>query len=244
MRLLALDASTEACSAALLVDHEVLERYEIAPRRHAELLLPMLESLLAEAGCALGQMDVLAFGRGPGAFTGLRIAAGVAQGIALGAGLPVAPVSSLVALAQGLYRECGAERVLAGIDARMGEVYWGACRLGDEGVMVPVGEEQVCAPEAVPLPPAGKWHGVGTAWRTYGAALAARLEEYLADREGERYPRARDIAILGAQLYRQGGAVDAARALPVYLRDNVVAKNAAALHPSAVEPQEDDPPCS
>jgi len=224
MKLMAIDASTEACSAALLVDGEVLERYEVAPRRHAELLLPMLESLFQEAGLGLAQMEVLAFGRGPGAFTGLRSAAGVAQGIALGASLPVVPVSSLAALAQGMYREQEAERVLAGIDARMGEVYWGAYRLGSAGVMEALGGEWVCPPQDVPLPPPGGWTGAGTAWQSYGDQLAARLGARLTAYEGERFPRASDIALLGAQLYREGAAVTADQALPVYLRDNVVGR--------------------
>ncbi len=224
MKLMAIDASTEACSAALLLGDEVLERYEVAPRRHAELLLPMLESLFQEAGLSLARMDVLAFGRGPGAFTGLRIAAGVAQGIALGADLPVVPVSSLAALAQGMFREQETPRVLAGIDARMGEVYWGSYRLGGSGVMEAVDEERVCPPEAVPLPSAEIWAGTGTAWQSYGHQLAGRLGERLAAYESERFPRARDIALLGAQLYRSGAAVAADQALPVYLRNNVVAR--------------------
>lgn len=224
MKLMAIDASTEACSAALLLGDEVLERYEVAPRRHAELLLPMLESLFQEAGLSLAQMDVLAFGRGPGAFTGLRIAAGVAQGIALGADLPVVPVSSLAALAQGMYREQGTQRVLAGIDARMGEVYWGAYCLGSSGVMEAPGGECVCPPAVVPLPPGEGWTGAGTAWQSYGDQLAECLGTRLAAYEGGRFPRARDIALLGAQLHRSGTAVDADQALPVYLRDNVVAR--------------------
>ena len=227
MKLMAIDASTEACSAALLLDDEVLERYELAPRRHAELLLPMLESLFSEAGLGLADMEVLAFGRGPGAFTGLRIAAGVAQGIALGASLPVVPVSSLAALAQGLYRERGVTQVLAGIDARMGEVYWAAYHVGADAVMEAVDGECVCPPEAVPLPPPGVWMGVGTAWQSYGDQLTRRLGACLAAHEGARFPRARDIAVLGARLYRDGGAVDPEQALPVYLRDNVVTQRPA-----------------
>ncbi len=222
MRLLALETATEACSAALWVDGEVYERYELAPQRHAEHLLPMLDALLAEASLELAQMDALAFGRGPGAFTGLRIAAGVAQGIALGADLPVVPVSSLAALAQGMYRERGVTQVLAGFDARMGEVYWGMYRAGGDGFVEAAGRECVCPPEAVPLPPDGRWTGAGTAWVRYGAQLSQRLGERLAGCEGERFPRARDIAELGVRYYRSGRAVDAARALPVYLRDKVV----------------------
>jgi len=226
VRLLALDTATEACSAALLVEGEVLERYEVAPRRHAELVLPMLESLLDEAGLSLSRLDALAFGRGPGAFTGLRIAAGVAQGIALGAELPVVPVSTLAALAHGAFRERGETAVLAGIDARMGEVYWGIYRGVEAGVMECVGEECVCPPQVVPVPPGKGWFGAGTAWACHGEILARRLGPRLAAWAGDSLPRARDIAVLGAGLYRAGRAVDPAQALPVYLRDKVVAEKA------------------
>ncbi len=222
MKLAAIDTSTEACSAALFDDGAVIERYQLAPRRHAELILPMLESLLQEAGLTVTQMDALAFGRGPGAFTGLRIAAGVAQGIAFGADLPVVPVSSLAALAQGMFHEQGATRVLAGIDARMEEVYWGRYVLGEGEVMVLEGEERVCSPQDVEIPPQGQWVGAGSAWQTYAEVLGARLRERVVTWSGGRYPRARDIAICGAQDFKWGLAVDAEQALPVYLRDNVV----------------------
>src|SRR5215475_1096438 len=124
-RLLAIETATEACSAALLVGGDVIERSEIAPRRHAELILPMIESLLAEAGLSRRQIDGIAVGRGPGAFTGVRLAISVAQGIALGLDVPVVPVSSLAALAQDVPRELPAP-ILAVIDARMGAVYAGA----------------------------------------------------------------------------------------------------------------------
>lgn len=224
MRILAIDTATEACSAALLEDGSVIERYRLAPRRHAELILPMVESLLQEADLPVSAMDALAFGRGPGAFTGLRIAAGVAQGIAFGADLPVLPVSTLAALAQGVYHEQGAPRVLAGIDARMQEVYWGCFELGDGEVMALAGEEQVCAPQDVTVPAAGQWVGAGSAWQAYAEVLHGRLRGHIATWSGERYPRARDIAILAAQDFKWGLAVDAAQALPVYLRDNVVKK--------------------
>src|SRR3569833_3307602 len=133
MKLLAIDTATEACSAALYLDGAVNKRYVLAPREHALLILPMIDELLRDANLSPLELDAVAFGRGPGAFTGLRIAAGVAQGIAYGADLPVVPVSSLAALAQGCYRERGVTRVLATIDARIGEVYWGAYRLGSDG---------------------------------------------------------------------------------------------------------------
>ena len=134
-RILAIETSSAACSAALSVDGEVVERDALAPRQHAALILPMIESLLAESGCAVGELDAIAFGRGPGSFTGVRIAASIVQGIAFAADLPVIPVSTLAALAFGAMRESSVPRVIAALDARREEVYW-ACyeRTADERV--------------------------------------------------------------------------------------------------------------
>ncbi len=222
MKIIAIDTSTEACSAALFDNDSVIERYQIAPRKHAELILPMLESLLQESGLVMARIDALAFGRGPGAFTGLRIAAGVTQGIAFGADLPVIPVSSPAALAQGMFRKQSAQQVLAGIDARMQEVYWGRYRLGEGDVMRLEGKEAVCLPDQVEIPTQGQWVGAGTAWQTYEAMLGARLDGRVSSWSGERYPRARDIATLAAQDFLSGTTVSAEEAVPVYLRDNVV----------------------
>ena len=125
MKLLAIDTATQACSAALLVGDAIAEDYAEVPRQHNRLILPMVQRLLDEAGLGLGELDALAFGRGPGAFTGVRLAAGVVQGLALGAGLPVVPVSNLAALAQGGLREWGWRRIVACLDARIGELYPG-----------------------------------------------------------------------------------------------------------------------
>ncbi|HED40783.1 MAG TPA: tRNA (adenosine(37)-N6)-threonylcarbamoyltransferase complex dimerization subunit type 1 TsaB, partial [Chromatiales bacterium] len=143
MKLLAIDTATEACSAALSINGEISERYEIAPRQHATLILPMIDSLLSEAGITLAQMDAIAFGRGPGAFTGVRIGVGVVQGLAFSIERPVVPVSSLAAMAYGAMAKFNATNVLAGIDARMGEVYWGAYQRSSDGGMREVGEESV-----------------------------------------------------------------------------------------------------
>lgn len=226
VKILAVDTSTEACSAALLSDGEVTERFQLAPREHAALILPMVESLLAEAGLALGRLDALAFGRGPGAFTGVRIGTGVVQGLAFGAELPVVPVSSLAAIAQGTWRELGAERVLAAIDARIQEVYWGTYRRGDSGVMELSGQELVCRPGEVPVPADGGWFGAGTGWGAYGDELRARVGAALDRCEAERFPHAADIAVLAVEGLRRGLAVPAEQALPVYLRDEVAWKKA------------------
>jgi tRNA threonylcarbamoyladenosine biosynthesis protein TsaB len=218
MKILALDAATEACSAALFADGAIEERYEVIGRGHAGRLLPMADELLAAAGLAPRDLDAIAFGRGPGGFTGLRIAAGVAQGLAAGAELPVLPVSDLAALAAGSAHASGAAFVLACLDARMGEVYWAAlnCR---GAVPALVGEERLGAPDDVALPAGGPWHGAGhglAAW----PAIATRLA--LATVDAARLPRAADIARLAAAELAAGRGRAPAEALPVYLRDDVV----------------------
>lgn len=232
MKLLAIDTSTEACSAALWLNGEVHQRYQVAPREHGQLILPMIESLLAEAGLTLTQLDTLAFGRGPGGFTGVRIANSVIQGLAFGADLPVVPISSLAALAQGAYIEMGALQVLAAIDARIGEVYWGAYHATENGLVTLVNKEIVSPPQHVPQPPAhdldhdlnGDWFGVGNGWHTYGQALKAHLGEAVTAWDGQRYPQARHLARLAADAFHRGLAVSAEQALPVYLRDEVAWK--------------------
>ncbi len=226
MKLLAIDTSTEACSAALAIDGHISERYEIAPRKHAELILPMIEALLADAGCTLAQMDAIAFGRGPGAFTGIRIGTGVVQGLAFSIDRPVVPVSSLAAIAYGAMSEFNTDNVLAGIDARMGEVYWGVYqRSVAEGVKL-LGEEVVCKPEETFIPESVSDNliGAGTAWQTYGELLMARYEGRVAEHHSEIFPRARDIAALGVIGFEAGLAVSAEDAQPVYLRNNVAVK--------------------
>jgi tRNA threonylcarbamoyladenosine biosynthesis protein TsaB len=220
MKLLALDTSTEACSTALLIANQIYERFTISPRGHSDLILNMLDALLAEAGISLNAIDALAFGRGPGSFTGVRIGAGIAQGIAFAYDFPVVPVSSLAALAQA----SGAKKSLAAIDARMGEVYWGAYKQEAENLVVLAGTECVCAPQMVPLAEGDSWLGVGTGWGAYGDKLHARLGGIISGWEAEHYPRASAIAQLGAAAFARGEAVVAEEALPVYLRNNVARK--------------------
>ncbi len=221
MNLLAFDTSTEACSCALWVDGVCREIFELAPRRHGELLLGMADQLLGDAELSLGDLDALAFGRGPGSFTGVRIATGAIQGLAFALELPVAPISSLQALAQGVARESGQSSVLAGFDARMHEVYWGAYRMASAGVVEPVVAELVCAPESVPVPDDGEWFGAGSAWQSYSEQLRGAAGDRLVGMDPERYPHARDLAVLGAAAFARGQVVPAHEALPVYLRDSV-----------------------
>lgn len=214
--LLALDTATEACSAALLYQDRVINRFEVIPRLHAQRLLPMLEELLVEAGITLADVDALVFGRGPGAFTGVRIATGMVQGLAFASGKPVIAVSNLAALAQRAWREHQAEEVCAAIDARMDEVYWGCYRL-QQGVMQLVGEERVCAPEAVVVPNGfANSYGAGTGWQ-YAERLAVTAQANWP----QMLPDAQDLISLALPRWLAGEVQDAADAQPVYLRDKV-----------------------
>ena len=219
MNLLAIETATEACSAALSVDGRIIERREIAPRRHAELILPMIASLLAEAGIARAQLDGIAVGRGPGAFTGVRLAISVVQGLALALDIPVVPVSSLSALAQDA-PDAGAS-ILAVIDARMGEVYAGAFRRGADGLVEAMNEETIGKADELILPRSIQWCIVGTGWDAYRDALAARLSAPPVFADGTRYPQARAVAQLAAPQFAAGRGVGPEQALPVYLRDKV-----------------------
>lgn len=224
MKLLALDTSTEACSVTLYLDGDLLSRMELAPQAHAALVLPMAESVLAEAGIMVTALDALAYGRGPGSFTGVRIGASVAQGIAWGAGLAIAPVSSLAALAQGVVPEATGAGVLAAIDARMGEVYWGVYRADAAGMARAAAAEQVVAPGGVPRLTVGRWLGVGSGWDRYHEVLATRLGAVLKGWRLRRYPLAAEVAVLAADAAARGEVVAPELALPVYLRDEIAAR--------------------
>ena len=154
-RILAIETATEACSAALYVDGEVSERFQLAPREHALLILPMIDALLVDAGMSLGALDAVAYGRGPGSFTGVRIAASVAQGVAFAADLPVVAVSTLASLALGAMSATGQHSVMSALDARMNEVYWGLYEREPAGLPRLQGEECVCAPGHVRAPESG-----------------------------------------------------------------------------------------
>ena len=219
--ILALDSATEACSAALLVGGEVAERFEVLPRGHAARLLPMARELLDEAGLGPAQLTAVALCRGPGSFTGVRIAIGVAQGIAYAADLPLIPVSTLACLAQGVMRGGEGERVLAAIDARMGEVYWGAFEARD-GVMEAVGPERVSPPAAVRAPaPGAGWTGAGSGWRAHGGALGQACGEAVTVVRAEALPRALDCLALAQRRLAAGATVGPLDLQPVYLRDRV-----------------------
>ncbi|MEJ2464841.1 MAG: tRNA (adenosine(37)-N6)-threonylcarbamoyltransferase complex dimerization subunit type 1 TsaB [Candidatus Thiodiazotropha sp.] len=224
MKLLAIETATEACSAALLIDGDIELRYAIKPRGHSELILSMMDELLAEAELKPNQLDAMAFGRGPGSFTGVRIATGIVQGAAFAADLPVVPVSTLAALAQRAYRQKGEPSLLPAYDARMGELYWAAYRIGDDGLVRLVIDEEVATAERVRLPLDGDWYGVGSGWSVSGKVLAERLGEELLGYQAEMFCSAFDVAQLAASAFDQGLAVAPETALPVYLRNQVAKK--------------------
>ncbi len=219
-RILAIETSSAACSAALSVDGAIEERYALAPRQHAALILPMIESLLAESACSAGELDAIAFGRGPGSFTGVRIAASIVQGIAFAADLPVIPVSTLAALALGGMRESSGSRVMAALDARRDEVYWGCYERAADNVLL-LEDERVCTPAAVPGPEAGDWVAAGSGWAAYADVLMQRFGTQVVRVLPDLEPRAEDVVRIAVGEYQHGRLLKPEEAIPVYLRDNV-----------------------
>ena len=225
MKLLALDTSTVACSTALAVGDEILERHAVRPKEHTRLLVPMLRELLDEARLRFADLDAVVIGNGPGSFIGLRIGASVAQGICYAAGLKLVPVSSLAAVAAEAFQSSGAGRVLVAQDAHRQEVYLGAYRRGDDG---PLAEgdallQPVAAGEALPFIEAEEgWHAAGDGWRQYPALLAANRQR-LAGVVDVSWPRARHLLAPGRRALQAGAAIDPAALVPEYVRERVAA---------------------
>ena len=217
MKLLAIETATEACSVALSIDGELRERFEIAPRRHGALVLPWADALLAEAGIAKSQLDAIAVGRGPGAFTGVRLAVAIAQGIALALDRPVVAVSTLAALAM----RCDGESILAAIDARMGEIYRAAFTRDADGLVAPLGPEQLARPDAPVLPDGCDWVGIGSGFSADDGALVKALGDRLLRCDPTALPHAADVAHLAARAFANGEAVAPEHLEPAYLRNNV-----------------------
>jgi len=226
MRILAIDTATEACSAALLLGDEVIGRYAELGRSHAEQILGMVDSVLAEAEVSLSMLDGLAVSIGPGAFTGVRISVAVAQGLAFGAELRVVPVTTLEALAlQAVQR--GAAQVLACLDARMGEVYWGCFAADGARGVVARSEPRVGAPDSVALPgwamrgePGEHYAGIGRGFAAYPTLGSLPGLDFKPEDSGA-LPNAREMARLGAVRLAAGAGVDPALLRPLYLRDQV-----------------------
>jgi tRNA threonylcarbamoyladenosine biosynthesis protein TsaB len=219
MQVLALDASTDVCAVALGDGAHWAERAEIAGQRHSELLLPMVRALLAEAHLNLAAVDGIAFGAGPGSFTGLRIACGIAQGLALGANLPVAGIATLEAMAETTRQRSGRTRVIAALDARMQEVYVAAYEHDGSRWHVVV-EPAVVMPGDAPLPPGGGWAGVGNGFAAY-PTLRERLEPALASCDENILPTAVAIGSLALPRFAAGEGVPAREAAPFYVRHRV-----------------------
>jgi tRNA threonylcarbamoyladenosine biosynthesis protein TsaB len=219
MQVLALDTSTEYCSVALWRDGAVIERCELAGQRHSEILIEMVDLLLSDAGALLVLLDGIAFGMGPGSFTGVRIACGATQGLAFGANLPVAGVCTLQALAEA----SGKLRVIAALDARMSELYLAAYEKRD-GIWITVIEPCLGRPEDAPMLSGSDWFGAGSGFAVHGDALGKRYAGQLQGVDGGAIPQASAIAVLGAARFALGQGVDAAAALPLYLRDRVALK--------------------
>ena len=254
MNLLAIETSTDACSVALAVGDDALDvardgirvrvDHRVEPRRHAQLVLPMIDALLAEAGLARGALDGVAFGRGPGSFTGVRIAASVTQGIALGLDIGVVGVSTLRAIAEGCRRELGDTRVGVALDARLDEIYWGAFEARG-GIMRSALDERVCVPGSATVERSAEagearssgdgdgdgdgdgsdgrgWTLAGPGAERYADVLRTALgaSPGLAVREG-RMPNARDTLTLARFEIATHGLSDPESAVPVYLRERV-----------------------
>lgn len=215
MLILALETSTELGSCALWRDGEITERLCPSGQSHSETLLPLIRELLGEAGLKVAQLDAIAFGVGPGAFTGLRVACGVAQGLAVAANLPLVPVTSLEAMAE----MTAAEQVVALLDARMGEVYSGSYRRSAEGYMLQ-GEIRVSSPANVPLPADAGWLACGNA-PSASPALQERLMAAGISIQAGILPKAAALARLAAPRAARGEGIDAAFAAPLYIRDKV-----------------------
>jgi len=219
MRILALDAATEACSVALLANGELAVRTLESGRSSAPKILKMAEEVLAEAQVSLSMLDGIAASIGPGSFTGVRITVAVAQGLAFGAGLKVVPVTTLEALALQVLSD-PALRAIACLDARMGELYWGCFAADAVRGVIESSASRVGPPDSVVLEPPGRYAGIGRGFSAY-PTLADRLAIELGSAHAQSLPNAREIAQLGALRFAAGGGVDPAELMPLYLRDKV-----------------------
>ena len=216
MNILALDTSSEWCSAALWRSGAVIAREQLAGQRHSELILPMVDAVLAEASLALSRLDAIAFGAGPGSFTGLRIACGVTQGLALGADVPVVPVGTLEALAEA----SDAPRAICALDARMGEIYHAAyAREGEQWAVVHA--PSLCRPDAVPEVAGDGWAGCGSGFAVHPETLAARYAGQMSVVRGDLFPHAAAMASIAARAVTRGNVLDPALAAPLYVRNKV-----------------------
>jgi tRNA threonylcarbamoyladenosine biosynthesis protein TsaB len=221
MKILAFDTSSTACSLALQIDNEVKCLDQNAPMQQAKLILPLIQGLLAQSSLSLNELDAIAYGCGPGSFTGIRIANSVAQGIGFAAQKPIIQISSLAALAQTAYQEKKCSKVLAALDARMQQVYWGVYEFNqNDGIMDCLGEEKLCYASEVSLPDKidQDWQGVGDAWANYTDNFIARLGLRPREIHASLLPNAQAILALAKVKFEKSQWISSADALPSYLR--------------------------
>lgn len=221
MNILAFDTSTSACSVALSSNDKIYNDHVIQPRGHANLILSMIESLITEAGITLNDINLISFGNGPGSFTGLRITAGVCQGIAYSHDIPIVAISSLRILAQGVFRETQEKYIAILQDARMSEIYWGSY-IEDDGVLQLYGKENVSKPDMVQLEQNKKWYSCGEAWLSYRDKL--NLGDNVIINTEMNYPNAIDMIVLSNYEYNNGNFIQAEDVNPMYLRNNVASR--------------------
>ncbi len=229
VKLLAIDTSSEWCSAALYCAGHITQQLEYRPKQHGERLLAMMDQLLTDAHLQLSDLHAIAYGRGPGSFTGVRLAAAVAQGSAFAAGLPLIGISTLAALAHAVFRQHQQQWILAALDARIGEIYWAGFEITAIGMVTALTAEQVTLPNSVVLPnsPAlsnNQWYGAGSGWAVYGNELHASTELTAAQVNGEIICTAHDIALLASAAWQRGEINLPEYGAPQYIRNQVALK--------------------
>jgi len=225
VRILAIDTATEVCSVAVWNNGEICTLLEVCPRKHTQYILPMIQKILANSELSLHQLDALAFGRGPGSFTGTRIGIGISQGLALGADLPMISVSTLQTLAQGEWRQSGSRKVLVAIDARMGEIYWGQFIQSTPGCWLGTDSEAVITPKQALIYSqslVGHWVTVGTGWQTYPDLIANSRAVLLTGQL--TLPQAEDMLPLALQSWYDKNIIKAEEAELIYLRNEMTWK--------------------
>ena len=225
MKILAIDTSSDACSAALCIDGETEVQFKIAPQQHSRLILRQCDKLFADANILPQQLDAVAFARGPGSFTGLRIAAGVTQGIAFAHDIPVIAISTLAAQAQKISTEHPAHHYFSCIDARMNEIYWGVYALSDKHVVEPLSEESVSLSNEISWPDSQQLIGVGSGWKTHQTDLESALGNAAQKKYPDILPSAQDVATLAVSKFKERNISSAEHAVPVYLRNNIAKKS-------------------
>lgn len=221
MKILALDTSSISCSVALSINGRVHSRNHVAPKQQAQMILPMIDELLQAENIKLNQLDALAFGCGPGSFTGVRIATSVMQGLGYALKLPLIPVSSLAGLAQAAYTDLGWQQLLVAVDARIQEIYWGIYQVNPQGLVELVGKEAVCPPTHPPIDiDVTHYKGVGDGWKAYEKEIPIKPLAI----DATRLPTAVGIIPLAELKFAQQDWLKPQDALPSYLRDNVASK--------------------